>query len=196
MVKQEIQAAIAPLRPAGAHPHGREEQVCWHSNGGTAHTRSARQQTGSTTRGSLSKGGWTMEHRVQRHIVLVLVSCLLAGLVLTASAQMATGPIEPGAGGWRTWVLASGKELRLPPPPDAQATATELQELLALAGRRDAAVLERIRYWDFWSPAHRWNELLIDTRVAQNRFGSDGYRAFVMLNVAIHDALIAAWEIG
>ena len=40
-----------------------------------------------------------MEHRAQRHIVLVLVSCLLAGLVLTASAQMATGPIEPGAGG-------------------------------------------------------------------------------------------------
>src|SRR5215510_5849930 len=104
MVEQESQAAIAPLRPAGAHPHGREEQVRWHSNGGTAPTRSARQQTGSPTRGSLSKGGWIMEHRAQRHIVLVFVCCLLAGLVLTASAQTATGPIEPGAGGWRTWV--------------------------------------------------------------------------------------------
>jgi PAP2 superfamily len=135
-----------------------------------------------------------MGHRAKRHIVLVLVSCLLAGLVLTASALMVTGPIEPGAGGWRPWVLASGKELRLAPPPDAQATATELQELRALAGRRDAAVLARIRYWDFWSPAHRWNELLIDTRVAQNLFGSDGLRAFAMLNVAIHDALIAAWD--
>ena len=62
------------------------------------------------------------------------------------------GSIEPGAGGWRTWVLASGKELRLAPPPDAQATATELQELRTLAGQRDAATLERIRYWDFWSP--------------------------------------------
>jgi hypothetical protein len=93
--------------------------------------------------------------RANRHIVLVFVSCLLAGFVLTASAQMATGPIEPGAGGWRTWVLASGKELRLAPPPDAQATATELQELCTLAAQRDAAALERIRYWDFWSPAHR-----------------------------------------
>src|SRR5215475_5420908 len=135
-----------------------------------------------------------MGHRVNRHIVLVFVSFLLAGRVLTSSAQMAAGSIEPGAGGWRTWVLASGKELRLAPPPDAQATAAELQELRALAGRRDAAALARIRYWDFWSPAHRWNELLIDTRVAQNRFGSDGYRAFTMLNVAIHDALIAAWD--
>src|SRR5262245_37982181 len=161
MVEQEIQAAIAPLRHAGSRQHGREEQACWHRNGGTAHTRSVRQQAGSTTRGSLSKGGWIMDHRAKRHSVLVLVSCLLAGLVLTASAQMATGPIEPGAGGWRTWVLASGKELRLAPPPDAQATATELQELRALAGQRDAAALARIRYWDFWAPAHGLTERLL-----------------------------------
>ena len=135
-----------------------------------------------------------MEHRANRHIVLVFVSCLLAGFVATASAQMAAGPIEPGAGGWRTWVLASGKELRLAPPPDAQATATESRELRTLAGQRDAAALERIRYWDFWSPAYRWNEMLTDTRVAQNLGGPDGIRAFAMLNVAIYDALIAAWD--
>jgi membrane-associated phospholipid phosphatase len=135
-----------------------------------------------------------MRHRVNCAIVLVFASFLLAGSVLTASAQMATGPIEPGAGGWRTWVLASGKELRLAPPPDAQATAIELQELRTLAEQRDAATLERIRYWDFWSPAHRWNELLTDTRVAQNLLSPDGLRAFAMLNVAISDALIAAWD--
>src|SRR5262245_16018181 len=143
---------------------------------------------------SFRKGGLIMSHRANGHIVLVFVSCLLAGVVLTASSQTAAGPIEPGAGEWRPWVLASGKELRLAPPPDAQATAAEFHELRTLAGQRDAAALERIRYWDFWSPAHRWNEMLIDTRVAQNRFGSDGYRAFAMLNVAIHDALIAAWD--
>ena len=91
MVKQEIEAAIAPLRPAGAHPHGREEQARWHNHGGPAPTRSARPQTGSPTRGSLSKGGWIMAHRAQRHIVLVLVSCLLAGLVVTASARSGHG---------------------------------------------------------------------------------------------------------
>ena len=63
-----------------------------------------------------------MEHRVKRHIVFVLVSCLLAGLVLTASAKMALKRLKSGGGGWRTWVLASGKERRLTPPPDAQAT--------------------------------------------------------------------------
>jgi membrane-associated phospholipid phosphatase len=143
---------------------------------------------------SLQKGGLLMSYRVNRHIVLVFVGSLLAGLVLTASAQMTPGPIEPGAGGWRTWVLASGQELRLAPPPDAKATATEFQTLRTLAGQRDAAALERIRYWNFWSPAHRWNEMLIDTSVAQNLPAVAGIRAFAMLNVALHDALIAAWD--
>jgi hypothetical protein len=143
---------------------------------------------------SLQKGGLLMSYRVNRHMVLVFVDSLLAGLVLTASAQMASGPIEPGAGGWRIWVLASGQELRLAPPPDAQATATELQTLRTLAGQRDAAALERVRYWNFLSPAHRWNEILIDTSVDQNLPAVSGIRAFAMLNVALHDALIAAWD--
>ena len=49
-----------------------------------------------------------MGHRVNRHIVLVFVSFLSAGLVLTASAQMASGPIEPGAGTWQACALARG----------------------------------------------------------------------------------------
>jgi hypothetical protein len=57
-----------------------------------------------------------MRHRVKRYPLLVSMSFLLAGLVLTASAQMAEGPTEPGAGEWRTWVLASVKELRLLAP--------------------------------------------------------------------------------
>jgi hypothetical protein len=121
---------------------------------------------------------------------------LLAGITITASAQTVSGPIEPRAGAWKTWVLKSGSELRLPPPPDATATTSEIQEVRVLAGRRDAAVLERIRYWDFSSPAYRWNEMLTDTAAPQN-FGAGGglgIRAFAVLNVAIHDALIAAWD--
>ena len=80
-------------------------------------------------------------------------------------------------------MLKSGSELRLPAPPNAQATTRESEEIRALAGRRDAAALERIRYWDFWSPAHRWNEILSDTAVAQNFGigGGNGIRAFAML---------------
>src|SRR5215813_12109137 len=96
---------------------------------------------------------------------------LLTGVSTTTSAQTPTGQIEPRAGTWKPWVLKSGSELRLRPPPDAQATASEIQELRALTGQRDAATLERIRYWDFSSPAYRWNEMLTDTAAPQN-FGA------------------------
>ena len=137
-----------------------------------------------------------MQRNARKLWLFLTCISLLAGITTTASAQTLTGSIEPRAGTWKPWVLKSGSELRLPPPPDAQATTSESEELRALAGRRDAAALERIRYWDFWSPAHRWNEMLSDTAVAQNFGigGGNGIRAFAMLNVAIHDALIAAWD--
>jgi membrane-associated phospholipid phosphatase len=125
-----------------------------------------------------------------------LMSLALLGLAYTAAAQPAQDMVEPKAGTWKTWVLASGSELRLPPPPDAAATKAELAELKSLAAQRDAAALERIQYWGYASPSYRWNEILTDTAVAQNfgAGGGAGIRAFAMLNVAIHDALIAAWD--
>ncbi len=125
----------------------------------------------------------------------LLWSVLWFALASGAEAQATIDPAEPRAGAWKTWVLASGSALRLPAPPDAQATASELQELRTLARQRDAATLERIRHWDFWSPSHRWNELFAD--VAAQNFGlggAGGIRALAMLNVAIHDAMIAAWD--
>ena len=136
-----------------------------------------------------------MQRNAKKLWLFLTCGFLLAGVTITTSAQT-SGPIEPRAGTWKPWVLKSGSELRLRPPPDAQATASEMQELRALAGRRDSAALERIYYWDFSSPAYRWNEMLTDTAAPQN-FGAGGglgIRAFAMLNVAIHDALIAAWD--
>lgn len=137
-----------------------------------------------------------MQRSARKLWLLLTCISLLAGVPTTASAQTPTSQIEPRAGTWKPWVLKSGSELRLPAPPNAQATASESEELRALAGRRDAAALERIRYWDFSSPAYRWNEMLTDTAAPQN-FGAGGglgIRAFAMLNVAINDALIAAWD--
>jgi PAP2 superfamily len=137
-----------------------------------------------------------MQRNAKKLSLFLTCVFLLIGFTITAPAQIASGSAEPRAGTWQTWVLKSGSELRLRPPPDAQATASEMQELRALTGRRDAAALEHIRYWDFSSPAYRWNEMLTDTAAPQN-FGAGGglgIRAFAMLNVAIHDALIAAWD--
>ena len=50
----------------------------------------------------------------KRHLPLrIVITLLLLGVVSSALAQ-----VEPKAGTWKTHVLTSGSELRLPPPPD------------------------------------------------------------------------------
>jgi membrane-associated phospholipid phosphatase len=125
-------------------------------------------------------------------VSVLIVSACATGMPERAS--MAGGSVDAGAGAWRTWVLSSAKDATVPPPPDGQATAAELRALRTAAGQRDAAAQQRIRYWDFWSPPHLWNEILTDISAASPIPGGSGIRAFAMMNVAMHDALIAAWS--
>ena len=133
-----------------------------------------------------------------RVVPFSVLSLLLFAACATNMTQRAAPPgaraVDPGAGAWRTWVPGSTKDLRLPPPPDAQATAAELQQVRALAGQRDAAALVRIRRWDFWSPAHQWNDVMTDISAVNPIPGGSGIRGFAMMNVAMHDALVSAWE--
>jgi membrane-associated phospholipid phosphatase len=104
--------------------------------------------------------------------------------------SVSRGQLEADAGAWRPWLLSSGSQFRLPPPPDKQATRDELRELERLAARRDAAALDRIRYWDAGAPGYRWNVLAV-----QHQYGKPRpWRNLALLNVAIADATIAAWD--
>ena len=85
----------------------------------------------------LTKGMW---------LNTTLVSLTLLGFAQAAPTQPKRDMIEPRAGMWKPWVLASGSELRLPAPPDATATRAELAELKGIAAQRDAVALDRIRY--------------------------------------------------
>jgi membrane-associated phospholipid phosphatase len=107
-----------------------------------------------------------------------------------ASAAM----IEPNAGSWRTWVLASGDELRPGPPPDEAATKGELSELGAMSTKRDSVVLDRISYWNAGSPGYRWNERAMQQTQRATLGPGDAYRTMALLNVAIYDATVAAWD--
>ena len=139
--------------------------------------------------------------RMQRRTALKL------GVAATVAAGMATGvapgpesprafaaapggPVEPGAGSWKTWVLTSGSELRLPPPPDS---AGEVGEVRAQAAQRDAQAIDRIEYWDMGAPATRWNEIAI-TEGIRARMTLRNYRVLALVNVAMADATIAAWD--
>jgi membrane-associated phospholipid phosphatase len=108
--------------------------------------------------------------------------------------QAVPGPIEPTAGSWHTWLLSSGSELRLAPPPDEAATRAELDELQALASRRDAAMLDRIGYWDSGAPSYRWTTYMAKYTQSKNVLGNRAARMLTLLNVAMYDGIIAAWD--
>ena len=54
--------------------------------------------------------------RVMAWTVMLLVTGMLP-----AQAEPA-GAVEPQAGAWKTWVIASGQQFRVPPPPDRAVT--------------------------------------------------------------------------
>jgi membrane-associated phospholipid phosphatase len=135
--------------------------------------------------------------RLARRRLLGLASAAGVGLAGAAllprgtarAAQIEDGAsIEPMAGKWKTWVLRSGDQLRLPPPPDRSATATELAELHTAMDQRD---LDTIAYWNTGAPGYRWNEL---ASAAAGRTGALLSRVAPLLNVAIYDATVAAWD--
>ena len=130
---------------------------------------------------------------------LVLVSATL--FILTANTaggqevsveakSPATQQIEPKAGTWKTWVLTSGSQLRVAEPPAKKVTKAEIKELQMLATQRDAAALDLINYWDAGSPAYRWNEIAL----SQGGNTPRAARMLALVNVAIYDAMVAAWD--
>src|SRR5262249_56012699 len=87
---------------------------------------------------------------------LLMVATLLSyGTSRAASPNAPAAEVEPSAGRWKTWVLTSGSQLRLPPPPDASSTAAELQQLRAMAARRDPARPDHITFSDSRPPPYR-----------------------------------------
>ena len=74
------------------------------------------------------------------------VTQLTSGLILAAVLPVfgqTTNPIEPKAGTWKTWAITSGKDFRVPPPPDAAATQAELERFEPLSRKRIPAFWTR-----------------------------------------------------
>ncbi len=132
------------------------------------------------------------------HMFRVLCVCGLLAL-LTASAipaRAASAPIEPQAGSWKTWVLSSGSQFRVPPPPDAAASTSELQQLHSLAAARDDAARASIAFWDAGAPGYRWDAIARDELYKHGTVMASAVtsRQLAYVNVAIYDATIAAWD--
>ena len=54
--------------------------------------------------------------------------------------------------------------------------------------------LDVINYWNTGSPAFRWNNRTVQLLLAKGITVPRASRAMALLNVAIHDATVAAWD--
>ena len=150
-----------------------------------------------------------MHRTTDRRAALKLLAAaplgLTAGVALATNALAQTSEparrsfatpwsVDPNAGSWSTWVLASGRELRLAAPPDEQATQAEIAQLRDLAARRDAATFDRISYWNAGAPSYRWTERAVKYTQSKGVFAQRAQRMLALLNVAIYDGMVAAWD--
>ena len=115
----------------------------------------------------------------------IRLSFILAGI---AFGQSAIHGAE-----WKTWVIPSGSEHGVPPPPGPRVTFTELRHLRQLTGNATPAIAGQIRFWDAGPPSYRWMELVAKRQSAGQNIGAFP-RAYAYISMAVHDATIAAWE--
>jgi membrane-associated phospholipid phosphatase len=105
-------------------------------------------------------------------------------------------PQEPGAGTWRTWLLASGSAARPPAPPawNSLAVQAELDVLEARASARGAAELANIDDWDDEGTCAQWFDLLIDLIRTRRPPPPRAARILGLVSVAMHDAAVASFD--
>ncbi|HYI93065.1 MAG TPA: phosphatase PAP2 family protein [Bryobacteraceae bacterium] len=120
----------------------------------------------------------------------IFISALAAATVTVCVAQ----PVEPTAGSWKTFVISSGKDFRVPPPPGEAETRAEIEWLKTFSSNPDPQVERQVRYWDAGAPAYRWIDMLVQRQNAAEPMSAFPHRVFAYVALAMHDATIAAWE--
>jgi hypothetical protein len=133
-----------------------------------------------------------MKHERTRNVVAIAILVIAVSVNDPAVAQQMTSrQIEPTAGGWRTWSIASGSAVSVAAPPDAAATRAEIDALKNQLAR-DGNSLDNVAYWDRGWPGYRWQEIALAELQADPR--PNFWRSMALISIAIHDATIATWH--
>ena len=118
-----------------------------------------------------------------------------SALILGSDCALAqSSRIEPGAGAWKTWVISSGKDLRVPRPPEAAMTAGELAWLREAVAEENPAIVESISFWSGGAPSYRWIDLITNRYLAGQPVTPYVQRVYAYVALAMYDATIAAWD--
>lgn len=139
-------------------------------------------------------------------VVMMLISSLAFGQTTRNSASQngadeqavlpaqTTSQIEPKAGQWRTWMISSGKDYRVAPPPGRKQTRVELSKLADLISQNDEQTRQQIAFWDAGAPAYRWMDLINSRLLAGTPMTAYPHRVQAYVALAIYDAMVATWE--
>jgi membrane-associated phospholipid phosphatase len=105
-------------------------------------------------------------------------------------------PMEPLAGTWTCWVLASGDQFRPAPPPafDSPAYQSQLGAVREAVERRTFEQARAANFWQSGPASTVWDGFAIDLI---SRYGLDlphAARVLAMTGIAIADAEVAAWD--
>jgi membrane-associated phospholipid phosphatase len=116
-------------------------------------------------------------------------------VAMTATLVFAqTNMIEPTAGMWKTWVISSGRDYRVPPPPDAAATAGELEWLRGVTTENDPRIADQVLFWESGAPTYRWMDLIHNRFLEGQPVTPWVHRVYTYVALAMYDATIATWE--
>ena len=130
------------------------------------------------------------------------LAAAVAGLALASGCgddgggSSSAPPAESSAGDWRTWVLESPDEVRVPPPPESGSAPAERDEraLRAAADRRTDADERRARAIERQPAVQPWLEDAMDYVAARAKDPPLASRNYALVSVAMHDAAVAAWH--
>lgn len=109
-------------------------------------------------------------------------------------------PVEPLAAHWRVWISES-EQLDAPPPVayDTPKYWDEAREVLAVKRTLTSEQKKSAEDWNLASgtvtPAGVWNRKAADLALKHHLDTSSTARMFAALNVAMADAMIAAWRV-
>jgi membrane-associated phospholipid phosphatase len=108
--------------------------------------------------------------------------------------------LEPLAGTWRTWNIASGSQF-LPAPPPAFGSAAYALEVAEVYNVSLSLTDEQKQIADFWAdglgtvtPPGHWNQIALDLIRRHRLSARAAARLLAALNTAQADAFIACWN--
>lgn len=113
--------------------------------------------------------------------------CAFATALLTSSAPANDSVLVPRGEGWLVKSFQS-----VQPPATRPNGRNEQAALKAIAAKRTAADVARIRWWATGGPAYRWNEIILDEMQESFVTLPMSARHLALFHTAIDDAVAAA----